>query len=234
MDLVRIGIIGDRSYNKHENYYRAVEAAGAEPVAISFYDHEFDLTGIDGIIIPGGCDVDPAFYGQYSNGSVDTNPKLDLFEFEVINRAVDLNIPILGVCRGMQILNVYFGGTLTQDLQNSKRHMQIQGKDSIHCNKVPKDSFLHDIYDKDEIVTNSAHHQAVDKIADCLKPSLYSESGVIEAFENKNKEGKVRIYGVQFHPERMCLKYANDKTETGLNIFNYFVEQLKKTKAGGL
>ena len=120
------------------------------------------------------------------------------------------------------MINVFFGGSLYQNIFCCEFHKRYENKDRVHKTKVEPGSFLEQIYGKTDIAVNSAHHQAVKKLADDLIPVQYSTEGLLEAFSHKTKP----IYAVQWHPERMCLANARTDTEDGLEVFKYFISTL--------
>lgn len=125
--MKRIGIIGSRDWFKTiTNYYEAVEACGALAVPVTSTQDEVD---IDGLIIPGGADVDPALYWEENTACMGVDRALDDLEMELIDYAVKRYVPILGICRGHQILNVYFGGSLIQDIRQADRHRHTEAGD---------------------------------------------------------------------------------------------------------
>ena len=163
-------------------------------------------------------DINPAVYGEKNTASVDIDDRLDRFEMFVIGTAVRNQKPILGICRGHQLLNVYFGGTLDQDVDHCEIHMREAQKDRVHGSTVAKDSFLYEVYGREELRINSAHHQAIGLLAEDFRAVQHSTDGEIEAIEHKT----LPIYGVQWHPERTCLAYASADVADGLKLFEYF------------
>ncbi|MBQ3418948.1 MAG: gamma-glutamyl-gamma-aminobutyrate hydrolase family protein [Erysipelotrichaceae bacterium] len=156
----------------------------------------------NGLYVPGGVDVCPKHYHEEVSGTLKHYDFLDEIDFAYIKAFYKANKPILGVCRGQQVINVCFGGTLYQDISN---HVDVW-----HDVKVEDISFIKDIYKKDVINVNSYHHQAVKKIADGFKVVAKSLDGTIEAMQYKN------IYTVQWHPE----KYDADV------FINYFINNI--------
>lgn len=220
--MKKIAIMEQRHTARNENYYLAVEACGASAVRLYKDDELSVLNGADGLILPGGADVDPALYNEKNNGSIDIDTGLDSIELRAIKRALELRLPILGICRGHQILNVYFGGSLIQDVKHGEIHKNIGNTDRVHLTEVLKDTFLYEIYRSDRISVNSAHHQAVKELGKNLMACQYSEDGLIEAFCHT----ELPVYGVQWHPERMCLKNAREDTVSGFELFEFFVKRL--------
>ena len=160
------------------------------------------------LILCGGGDVDPAFYGMQRHSCNNVNLLRDLAEFYLINHFYKKNLPILGICRGMQILNVAFGGNLTQIITDKNLHYKniCDTLHPIECNG----GFMKLIYGE-QLMTNSAHRQAVNFLGKNLVSCCYSDDILCEAFEHKYSN----ILGVQFHPERMGA--------LGLYIYDYFL-----------
>ena len=194
------------------NYYNAVKHFGFKPVI----SENLSLSaGCNGLILAGGGDVYPFFYGQNDYACIHKNLKRDICEFSLIDHFYKNNKPILGICRGIQILNVYFGGTLIQNIKNCSFHSACE-KDVYH--KVfSNDLFL---FKNTCYKVNSAHHQAVLKIANCLNPVLFSSDNLVEGFLHKT----AKILAVQFHPERMNYK-TNSLSKT---IFEYYFNLIQK------
>ena len=181
------------------NYHRAVNRAGA---AVSTNAPE-DCCAL---LLPGGGDIEPWRYGQENTASRDLEPERDHAELELIHRFLSAGKPILGVCRGMQLLNVYFGGTLAQDISG---HSQVDGADRLHSVRtVPS---LFQSFAGETALLNSAHHQAVDRPGTDLLPVQWSDDGIIEGMLHRT----LPIWAVQWHPERMG--------ETGLAFLRAFL-----------
>lgn len=168
----------------------------------STIEKDFILDTCDGLFVPGGCDVNPMLYGEDIDGSIDPIDFIDELDLFYIKEFYKANKPILGICRGIQIINVCFNGSLYQDIGN---HNKV-----FHDVKVDKDSFVYDLYKKEELSVNSYHHQCIKKLGDGLRPVAYSKEGYVEAVEGKN------IYAVQWHPE---IYDAN-------NFIKYFKERI--------
>ncbi|MCR5734498.1 MAG: gamma-glutamyl-gamma-aminobutyrate hydrolase family protein [Lachnospiraceae bacterium] len=218
-----VGIIGDRTtFRRNHNYYDAAEACGVKTVPLMKGTWRDSMGIIDGIIIPGGGDLNPALYGEQNHGSVDIDDELDELETAVLDHAVKAHLPVFGICRGFQLINVYFGGSLIQHIDDHRHHVWIdRDTDNAHDAVADQGSFIYGLYGKKTIRVNSAHHQAVKKTGTDLIPVLYSDDGLIEAFVHSS----LPIIGVQFHPERMCLKNRRADTVNGLKLFEYFTNE---------
>ena len=200
------------------SYIDALVAAGAKPTAV--YCPDVDLS-YDGLVLSGGEDIDPKHYGEEVDGSAPPNAPRDESELAIARAYVEAGKPVLGICRGHQLLNVVLGGTLIQDLGDDLRpfHANWAAFDSLsHQVKSAPDSLMHTLYG-DVFRTNSSHHQATKALGNGLKATLWSESGIIEAAEHESKP----FFSVQFHPERMTGRFARPDTVDGAAIFERFV-----------
>jgi putative glutamine amidotransferase len=172
--------------------------AAADPVAA--------LQFCAGLVLVGGPDVDPSHY-QFPEAAplCRIDAARDALEFSAIAEAVALNIPILGLCRGLQVMNVALGGTLIPDLPAAgiPGHGQVDGRDSLHDIRVEQDSLLASIVQSVGGLVNSAHHQSADRIAAELRITASSRDGVVEALEWKNSADRNFLLLVQWHPERL-------------------------------
>lgn len=180
---------------------------------------EFRVENYDGLLIPGGWDVNPMRYGQENDGSIFVMNCLDDLQFDVLDKFVNSKKPVLGICRGHQLINVYFGGTLIQDLPTSYRHFYDENKqDRVHRCIAAQDSWLSKLYGT-EFPHNSCHHQAVDRPGEGLLVDSYClEDGTVEAIHHTS----LPVFGVQWHPERMCLVHEREDTVNGLAVFQFF------------
>ena len=200
---------------RKENYQMAIEKCGAIAALKYLPDKNVDY---DGLVICGGNDIHPAFYNQKVNGAFDFDVERDKLELELVKLFIDTGKPILGICRGHQLLNVALGGTLIQDLEEKSRHVQNKGVDQVHQICTLEGSMLNTLYGNAPVV-NSSHHQGIDKLGLDLVATSFCD-GVIESIEHKSKP----YFGVQFHPERML---DGIDTVNGIRIFEYFVDICK-------
>ncbi|MBO5712662.1 MAG: gamma-glutamyl-gamma-aminobutyrate hydrolase family protein [Clostridia bacterium] len=200
---------------KGENYVNALRKIGVNSTVYTGSENCFSY---DVLLLGGGEDVHPKYFGEEINGTETINERRDIIEFNLIRQFLYQNKPILAICRGFQVLNLYLGGTLYQHLKNTNKHRQTNGVDIMHAVKTIKNSVYRKLYGK-EFIVNSYHHQALKKLAKNLKASCYSYDGVIEGYESK----KLKILGAQFHPERLHGKSQID----GTKIFKYFFNNFK-------
>ena len=193
-----------------KKYVEAVLDNGGIPLIIL---HEELLSKVDGLIFSGGGDIDPKFFGQEPHPKIDTVfIERDEFEFELYKKAKALNIPILGICRGLQLINVAEGGTLNQHIEN---HV-VSPRDALaHGVNVDTSSILYSVINCERMEVNSIHHQVIDKALENVKITAWSQNeGFPEAIEVLGK----KILGVQWHPEEL---YRNH--EPHRKIFEYFI-----------
>ncbi|MFR7592416.1 MAG: gamma-glutamyl-gamma-aminobutyrate hydrolase family protein [Longibaculum sp.] len=209
----------------NQDYISAIEKAGGIPLLLSVSDHfeiiDEQIQHIDGLLLIGGEDVNPLYYHENWQFEQDeSDSRRDEYEMELIKKCTDQRIPILGICRGLQIINVAFGGTLYQDNQKISeyifQHRQKERRDyPTHSIRINKDSFLYPIFG-DKVMVNSFHHQSIKKIADDFRVVARSEDSIIEAIQHNY----LNICGVQWHPENMCLR-----SEQMQKLFDVFVYQ---------
>lgn len=182
---------------------------------------DFNPADYDGLLLPGGCDVNPSRYGKNRIPGETVDDDLDALQFSVLTRFLEAGRPVLGICRGHQLLNVAFGGTLIQHLPGAENHMSLtSGEDNTHAVHIEQNSFLSRIFGADCIV-NSSHHQGIDIPGEGFRTVMWSEDGVIEAVEHET----LPVWGVQWHPERMCFRHRRNDTVDGSGVFCFFLDQ---------
>lgn len=211
-------------------YLYAIEQAGGSPVIIPVTtDADIlynTITSLDGLIFTGGADIAPLFYNEVpETETLEIDSVRDIFDLMLIKVATDRNIPILGICRGHQLINVAFGGTLYQDIpsqyiQSDINHKSIGARDEgVHTLSIEKETALADILSGwDELLTNSFHHQSVKNIAPNFRVAAQSSDGIVEAIETYPNR---TILGVQWHPEAHVA--AGDTIQ--LKIFKHMIHQ---------
>jgi len=208
---MRIGITHSKDYYP-KNYILAVERVGAEPFLISTKEHLGSIGSLNAILFSGGGDIAPEIFGQAPHPLAQAPDILrDELELELFTLAQKRSLPILGICRGIQLVNCALGGSLIQHLPNSHLHAG-KTEDLWHNIKISANSIMYSLYGEQAMV-NSWHHQAVDKIAKVLQPTAYAED-CIEALEGEN------MLLVQFHPERMGV--------SGYPVFDWLAEKIKE------
>ena len=214
-----------RPHSYYEPYVRAVAEAGAEPVlvpataALTLGMTQM-LQGIDGLLLPGGWDMDPALYGESPVEVLGTtDAELDRAEIEAVIRAMAVELPVLGICRGQQVLNVALGGTLHQHVQDHDGHGQPRDR-LAHPIRIERDSELARAAGSAEVMVNSLHHPAVKELGTGLKVTASSPDGVIEGVEHG--EG---VVAVQCHPEELV-----ERSEWAMTLLQRFVERAARAR----
>lgn len=216
-------VIGIPECYKFENYKYAVKEHDGRVEKLYIGD-EVDMTKLDGLLLPGGGDIAPERYHEPRHPKTKyVNEERDEFEISLFNEAIEKDIPVFGICRGIQIMNVALGGSLYQDIDDKypRPACKHDGKpdDDWHEIEIESGSKLMDIVEESTDKVNSAHHQAIkeigkslvntahkqaiDDIGEGLVVTARSEDGIIEAIE-----AKPFVIGLQYHPERMWI----DKT----------------------
>ena len=226
---ITCGINKEQYHSKHyvnADYVNAILNANALPVLIPVTDNEDYLNElmchIDGLLVTGGEDVNPMVYNEnYHFLQGNSCLERDMFDISVIRKCIQNNKPILGICRGIQVINVALGGTLYQDIsevsKNVYNHRQKEEKYyPIHFINNKEDSFLYSIFGE-KCAVNSFHHQCIKELGEGLKIVSTSQDGIIEAIEHDT----LPIYAVQFHPEMMATK--NEQMQF---IFNHFIDKI--------
>jgi anthranilate synthase component 2/putative glutamine amidotransferase len=183
-------------------YADAVADAGGEPVLLPTGAVSADLVArLDGLVVAGGADVDPARYGARPGPHTTVvRPERDESELAVLSAALERDLPVLGICRGMQLLNVALGGDLVQhlpDVETTGTHDPGPGRYARRAVRTQPGSRVHQLLG-DTASVDCHHHQALDRIAADLVPSAWAEDGVVEAVEAPDRTFCV---GVQWHPE---------------------------------
>ncbi len=193
-----------------QNYEMALHKAGAKTVTTLSPALYKDC---DALLLPGGGDITPAFFGQNNQGSKKIDTELDVVQFQALDYFLQQKKPILGICKGLQVLNVHFGGTICQHLPNASYH-EWNVSDQFHYVYhigVSRYDFFYQLYGTSAYV-NSAHHQGIDVLGKNLVPLCQSKEGLIEAFMHSH----LPIMAVQWHPERM-------PEEKGIELLSYFL-----------
>lgn len=225
---MKIGLSYTGTPEKHNNYVRWLQ--DGEDIEIIKIVEEGDVDGCDALVLSGGVDIHPSFYGGsllYEQAPELWKKDRDELEKAALERAWQQGKPVLGVCRGLQLINVACGGTLIQDLgEKGDEIHQNTPADKQHAVVVEPGSLLYDISGEGG-VANSAHHQAIDFLGDGLRVNCRGDDGVIEGIEWADPGGKPFMLAVQWHPERM---FTNGFRDIALykHIRNRFIEAIKK------
>ena len=221
-----IGITGnfeDITCKLSQGYYQSVVAAGGVPMIIPPVEDANTLVNtldrIDALILSGGGDINPLFGGDEPSPRLrGINQKRDLPELMITRLAYNRQIPILGICRGIQTLAIALGGKVAQDISiqaNIKHSQDADRAEQTHSVKIVEDSILYKLYGEEKIYVNSFHHQAVKDTGDKFRVVAKSSDGIVEAMESSEFKS---IIGVQWHPE--CI-------EEGMPLFRWLVEEAK-------
>lgn len=203
--------------DKGKNYAAALQGVGLE--CMTTLDPAAEAS-CGGLLLPGGGDVEPSLYGQENRGSRDIDRALDEMQLAMLERFIRAGKPVLGICKGMQLLNIRFGGTLIQHLAVSDTHAWNDG-DRVHLCRTSPASILDGLYGR-EFSVNSLHHQAVGAVGEGFRLTAWAPDGVAEAMEHD----ALPLLGVQFHPERMCFDKARPDTVDGAAFFRHFASLL--------
>lgn len=236
-----------------ENYQKALRHIGLQPEMLltlpdpvpehyDFRDFPQDYAeratdGYAGLILPGGDDIDPSLFGEEMNGSRTVDRAMDLAQLSICGLFVRAGKPVLGICKGCQVINVYFGGTIIQDLLNHEHHQYSRERKQgmSHASAIDPGNFLYDIYGPTRVI-NSYHHQACGRLGAGLHAVQYSDDLVIEAFLHE----KLPVTGLQWHPEKIAFEEREKSLNGGIagtpealshladgaEIFAYFKTQL--------
>ena len=199
------------------NYLDALMRLGAYGEA----GRNFDPSDYDGLLLPGGWDVNPSRYGKERIPQETIDDDLDALQFGTLDRFLAAGRPVFGICRGHQLLNIAFGGTLIQHLPGAESHMSLaSGEDNMHRTFIEQGSFMSRIYGT-KCAVNSSHHQGVEYPGKGFRAVMFSEDGVIEALEHDS----LPVWSVQWHPERMCFNHRRDETADGSLVLQFFLDQ---------
>ena len=228
-----IGIVCDiresdnYSYSLSQSNVRAVINAGGVPVILPYDTSNIDyyLSVVDGLYLTGGTDIDPFYYNEDPNKNIGViYPDRDEFEIALCKRAMEKKLPLLGVCRGCQLINIACGGTLYQDLnteiENHVAHRRAAGTPFsayIHSVAINESTILYDIYKSKKMLVNSSHHQCIKEVAADFIVSARAKDGIIEAIEHENGSF---VLGVQWHPEAMFSVHTE-----AILIYERFIEE---------
>lgn len=227
---MKIGIT--KCESKFEPYLNWLNHFGIEYLVLDYEINNFsDVNDCSGLILSGGKDIYPELYCDWEDAKDKGtyNTVRDGFEFRVLEDALNSGMPVLGICRGMQLINVYFKGNLIYDLP-SIRNVKHRSDDGVvtmtHGVKIIGGSLLSEIAGVQESEVTSSHHQSVDRPGEGLMVNAKSPDGIVEGIEYAEKTGKGFLLGVQWHPER----FEDIELPLSKNILLAFIESAKSYK----
>ena len=233
----RIAISRGSNSPGYEKYEEWINSIDPEIECIDMYELDKDqavrmLETCSGLILSGGPDVHPSNFGEgHDTSRCSIDEWRDTLEFALIKKAKEMKMPVLGICRGMQILNVAYGGSLIIDIPedtDSEITHQYKNKDedAEHLINVLEGTYLHHLTGVKAGKVNSNHHQAVKELAGAFKATAFTKDSIIEAMEFKNHKERPFLIGVQWHPER--LEITHDLSRPIADEFLYEVDEYKK------
>ncbi len=212
------------------DYARGIEKGGGLPLNIPVIKSEEYMDEIvdrcDGFLFSGGLDISPSYYDALPDSNCGkVVPERDEFELKLLEKAIKTNKPILGICRGIQLINVYYNGTLKQDIDDHRDGLNHHYLTKFprwykaHEVEIEENSHLEKIFSDKIIMTNSLHHQSLERVGKGLTVVAKASDGIVEGVEDKDKNF---LLGVQWHPEMMYYKH-----EEQLKVFEYFIKKAK-------
>ena len=213
----------DKHNSIEEVYSRAVSDNGGLPVLIPTVENQTDylksiVSRIDGLLIPGSRDMDPRHYKQEPHPKLNPmNEERTAAEYVVLESALEKKLPILGICGGMQFINVFFGGSLYQDIKDLIENPLEHEKGAVHPVEIKENTSLIEIVEEKNFTVNSYHHQAVKDIGNGLDVNAVSPDGIVEGLESEEHS----LLAVQWHPEL-------EDSETSKRIFKHFLHRCSK------
>lgn len=224
--------VGQKRIYVNQGYVDSVIKAGGTPILLPMLENSdailSQLTLIDGLILSGGHDVDPSHYGEEPHPLLqEILPERDAFEMNLLKNAHKQKKPIFGICRGLQLMNVFFGGTLYQDLSLRPTNKEVKHlhreMSNLHSHQIElePEGLLHKIFGAKNIVTNSFHHQAIKDLAPGFAVLARAQDGLIESIARTDSHWTV---GVQWHPEIMMHDSHTDMQK----LFEAFIDASTK------
>lgn len=224
-------------FSLNQSYNKAIMAAGGVPLMIPHVEDAESLRELyemlDGLMLPGGVDIHPRYYDEEPHPKLDpTDDGLDWIEATLLRWALADDMPVFGICRGEQVLNVVMGGTLWQDLPSEyatvfdhRESFKRKIRDYLaHDVRIDPDSRLAEIAGATRVWVNTSHHQAIKRVAPGLRATAWSPDDLVEGIESPDH---FFVVAVQWHPEEMVKKH-----EWALRLFRAFVDAAAQRRAG--
>lgn len=238
MFTMKIGLTYTYNEEKHNNYIRWLRGNDdkIEIIKLSAEGNNIqELESCNALLMSGGIDVHPRYYKSwkltYTRAPGEFNEARDEFEVNAFHRSQHLKIPVLGICRGFQLINCLFGGTLKQDIGKEANGIhRAEQHDKAHGMNLLKNTLLSELAGTDRFAVNSAHHQCIKKLGHQLKANAISDDGIIEGMEREDPSNKPFLLAVQWHPERMFkLQLADSFLSAGIR--ELFINEIRKSNA---
>jgi putative glutamine amidotransferase len=233
---IKIGLTYTGTEEKHNNYVNWLRVnEHITIIRLSAEDNNLEAAKeMDGIVLSGGLDIHPRYYNNevsdYVNAPECFNEQRDEFEKAVFEISQQFHIPVLGVCRGMQLVNCLLGGSLTQDIGDASNTIhRFEEIDKVHGVNLLPGTLLQEIISEEKTATNSAHHQSIYKTGEGLKINAVSDDEIVEGIEWAEPAGKPFFLGVQWHPERM-FKSGLGQSPATINIRTRFLSECTMKK----
>ncbi len=224
-------IIGiTKSDSKFMRYTDWLDANSLKYIVLDWDTDNFDdLKKCSSLLLTGGVDIFPEFYNDWEDGKNrdDYIPARDGFEYKLLDYAFENNYSVLGICRGLQVINCKLKGSLINDIETIRgtNHRKIsQTEDRMHNVNVRENSLLHGLVNQTSGIVNSSHHQSIDRLGEGLMISAKADDGIVEAIEWEEKEGKPFLLAIQWHPERV----PDRQSPFSKNILDKFREETYK------
>ncbi|HMQ78626.1 MAG TPA: gamma-glutamyl-gamma-aminobutyrate hydrolase family protein [Ignavibacteria bacterium] len=198
-----------RSNSSFPKYCKWLDDNNLPYIILDWETNNFDdIQKCSSLLLTGGVDIFPEFYNDWEDGKNRSEyiPARDGFEFKLLEYALSNEYPVLGICRGLQLINCKLNGSLINDIETVRGtdHKKISAsEDRLHNVNVKKDTLLYDLVQQNSGTVNSSHHQAIDRVGEGLMVSAKADDGIIEAVEWESRSGKPFLLAVQWHPERM-------------------------------
>lgn len=236
---MKIALTYTGSGEKHDYYVRWLKGESHEDIEVVTLvandNNLYEMKNCDALVLSGGRDIHPKYYKNqnldYANAPADFDEKRDLFEIDAFNLARNKGIPVLAICRGMQLVNCIQGGTLIQDMgiKLNKIHRVKDNQDKVHEIKMVDNTIVNEIAKTSLLPVNSAHHQAIGDLGVGLKINCTAGDGNVEGLEWNDPLHKPFLLGVQWHPERM-FKFQMEDSPLSKGLRIKFLEEIKKPR----